>query len=277
MRPMAGRFVRVRIGSTSSEPEEPMNSLLKTIRRNALACVALVAALTTGGAYAAEKLTSRQIAPSAVRSKHIKDGQVKSRDVKDGSLLANDFAKGQIPAGARGPQGPAGPAGADGAAGPEGPQGPQGPEGPEGPQGPQGPQGPVGPSEAFQNSGQSGNVEISASCNTPTTLASLNLQGSGYYVVTATGDLFTQGNVEALAHVEIERDGQRVGLWQEIRLAGGGTLTNSTPYALTRAIGVGSGSHTVTVTGCRWMGSSNPLAFGNVLTAIKVGSANGAQ
>ena len=81
---------------------------LTHLRRNAIAYVALVAAIGTGGAYASEKLTSQQIAKNAVKAKHIKDGQITTADVRDGSLLARDFADGQATHGETGPQGPAG-------------------------------------------------------------------------------------------------------------------------------------------------------------------------
>src|SRR4051812_48630139 len=76
-----------------------MKTALTAARHNAIACVALFVALATGGAYAAEKLTSSQIARSAIRSKHIKDNQVTTKDVRDASLLASDFAAGQLPSG----------------------------------------------------------------------------------------------------------------------------------------------------------------------------------
>jgi len=111
------------------------------IRSNAVAYVALVLALGGSSAYAADRITSRDIAPDAITSKHIKDGQVRSADVGDGSLVAKDFAAGQLPAGQRGPEGPQGPAGE---AGPQGPAGEVGTQGPQGPAGPQGPEGPAG-------------------------------------------------------------------------------------------------------------------------------------
>ena len=45
------------------------------------ATLALVLALGMGGAYAAGKIHSKDITPSAVKSKHIKDGQVRARDL----------------------------------------------------------------------------------------------------------------------------------------------------------------------------------------------------
>ncbi|WP_134741541.1 hypothetical protein [Nocardioides sp. 503] len=69
------------------------------VRRNAVALVALTVAMG-GTSYAVTALpknsvTSRAIAPNAVRS----------GDVKDGSLLRKDFKAGQLPRGATGAQG----------------------------------------------------------------------------------------------------------------------------------------------------------------------------
>lgn len=65
-----------------------------------VAYVALTAALSTGGAYAAAQIGAKDIKPDAVRSKHIKDGQVRTGDlgfaavtsekVADSSLTGDD-------------------------------------------------------------------------------------------------------------------------------------------------------------------------------------------
>jgi hypothetical protein len=49
---------------------------------NVAATIALVAAFGMGGAYAADKIGSKDIGKNAVKSKHIKDGQVKAKDAK---------------------------------------------------------------------------------------------------------------------------------------------------------------------------------------------------
>ena len=49
---------------------------------NVTATIALVAAFGMGGAYAADKIGSKDIGKNAVKSKHIKDGQVKAKDAK---------------------------------------------------------------------------------------------------------------------------------------------------------------------------------------------------
>lgn len=95
--------------------------MLTHVRRNAVAYLALFAALT-GTSYAAVRLGR-----NAVKGRNIADNAITSPKVRDGSLLAKDFAAGQLPAGAKGD------AGATGDAGPTGPQGPKGDTGPAGP------------------------------------------------------------------------------------------------------------------------------------------------
>ncbi len=113
---------------------------LTHLRRNAVAYVALTAAISTGGAYAAEKISSRDVAKSAIRSKHVKDGTLQPAD------FASTVRGGEAAAGATGPQGPQGP---------QGPAGQQGQQGQQGPEGPQGARGEAGIS-AFEESIPSG-------------------------------------------------------------------------------------------------------------------------
>ena len=75
--------------------------------------------LLGGAAYAAtglakDSVTSRQIAPGAVKNTELADDAVTSPKVKDGSLLGADFAPGQLPAGPKGEPGADGAPGADG-------------------------------------------------------------------------------------------------------------------------------------------------------------------
>ena len=133
-------------------------SALGHLRANAVAYVALFAALGGTSAYASGVLApnsvgSKQIKRAAVNTNKIKANAINTSRVRNGSLRAADFAPGQIPAGARGPQGtpgapgatgPAGPAGADGADGQAGATGPAGPQGIQGQRGPTGPEGPRG-------------------------------------------------------------------------------------------------------------------------------------
>ena len=94
--------------------------------------LALIIALGSGTAYAAELITSTDIKDGGVKRVDIARGAINSGKVADGSLAKSDFAAGQLPIG---PAGPAGPPGAPGPAGPQGAQGPEGPVGPEGPTG----------------------------------------------------------------------------------------------------------------------------------------------
>ncbi|WGX99350.1 hypothetical protein [Nocardioides sp. L-11A] len=70
-----------------------------------VAVLALVVAMS-GGAYAAGKITGKQIAKNAISSKHLKDGQVTAADLSADAKAA-----------AAGPAGPRGAAGAPGAPG----------------------------------------------------------------------------------------------------------------------------------------------------------------
>ncbi|GAB3261023.1 hypothetical protein [Nocardioides dilutus] len=77
--------------------------ILSHLRANAVAYLALTLALSTGTAYAADKIadgsvTTPKLAKNAVTSPKIKKGAVKSADVKDGSLRTIDLAPGVIPA-----------------------------------------------------------------------------------------------------------------------------------------------------------------------------------
>jgi hypothetical protein len=92
---------------------------------NVVATLALVLAVGTGGAYAAKRIRSDQIAfhavtgpkvafnaitPSKVRNgslsgADIDNNTISSSDIRDGSLRSNDFAAGQLPPGPKGDPG----------------------------------------------------------------------------------------------------------------------------------------------------------------------------
>lgn len=68
-----------------------------------VAYVAMVAALSGGGAYAAGQITSHDIKKNAVLSKHIKDGQVATVDLADNAVTGakvNEASLGQVPSAA---------------------------------------------------------------------------------------------------------------------------------------------------------------------------------
>ena len=89
-----------------------------------VAYLALFVALG-GTAFAATRITGRDVV----------NNSLSSVDIRDRSLLARDFRAGQLPAGARGPAGPAGRDGAPGAPGAAGASGPAGSPGSQGPPG----------------------------------------------------------------------------------------------------------------------------------------------
>ncbi len=100
---------------------------------NVMSTIAVFAVLG-GGAYAADKIGSKDIAKKAVKSEHIKNKGVKTNDlakrsvktknlgrqavkgnkVAQGTLLNEHFADGQLPQGEQGPQGATGPKGEPG-------------------------------------------------------------------------------------------------------------------------------------------------------------------
>lgn len=75
---------------------------LQHLRRNAVAYLALVIAVTTGTAYAADKLapgsvTTKALKKNAVTSPKIKKNGVRSQDLKNGSVKEVDLAPGVLP------------------------------------------------------------------------------------------------------------------------------------------------------------------------------------
>jgi hypothetical protein len=70
--------------------------LLRYLRQNAVAYLALVVALSTGSAYAAERVangsvTTKKLANSAVTSVKLKNNSVKSVDIRNGTVKADDI------------------------------------------------------------------------------------------------------------------------------------------------------------------------------------------
>jgi hypothetical protein len=63
---------------------------------NVVSTLALFLALGLGGAYAASKITSKDLAKGSVKSKAIKDKTIVGKDVKDGKLTGADLADGSI-------------------------------------------------------------------------------------------------------------------------------------------------------------------------------------
>jgi hypothetical protein len=102
-----------------------MHRVIRHLRRNVVAYLALLFALSSTSYAATTKL--------------LPANSVGTRQVINGSLLKKDFKAGQLPRGKRGPAGP------QGIAGPAGPRGPAGVAGATGPKGDKGDKGDVGP------------------------------------------------------------------------------------------------------------------------------------
>ena len=102
-----------------------MRHLLTHVRRNAVAYVALVVALS-GTSYAAVTLSRNSVGPAQIRSGAVRSAELKNRTVRERDLGRALLRSLRVP-GPAGATGPAGPAGAVGAQGPEGPRGPAGP------------------------------------------------------------------------------------------------------------------------------------------------------
>lgn len=100
-----------------------LRRIVRHVRRQPVAYVALFFAMTGTGIAAAPAITGDDVKNASLTGTDIRDGSLASGDIRNGSLLQRDFKAGELPAGATGPQGPAG---ADGAQGPAGPQGPAG-------------------------------------------------------------------------------------------------------------------------------------------------------
>ena len=65
---------------------------------NVMSTIAVFVAVGLGGAYAADKITSRDLARNSVKSKAIKDRGVKGKDVKDATLKSADYGDGSVAA-----------------------------------------------------------------------------------------------------------------------------------------------------------------------------------
>ena len=76
-----------------------------------------------GGAYAALRITGREVVNSSLRGADVRNGSLTGRDIRDRSITTRDLARNVLRPGSTGPAGPAS------AQGPHGPQGPRGPQG----------------------------------------------------------------------------------------------------------------------------------------------------
>jgi len=65
---------------------------IRHFRSNVVAYLALFVALCTGSAYAADQITSKDIARNAVKAKHIKDGQVRGAELGAAAVSGDKVA-----------------------------------------------------------------------------------------------------------------------------------------------------------------------------------------
>ena len=89
---------------------------------NVMATIAVFVSLG-GGAYAALRVTGREVVNSSLRGADVRNGSLTGRDIRDRSIGARDLARGAI---RQGPQGATGATGSQGRPGPPGATGPQG-------------------------------------------------------------------------------------------------------------------------------------------------------
>ena len=117
-------------------------ALLRHLRHNGIAFLALFVALGGTSFAAATVITGKNVKNSSLSGADVRNSSLTGSDVKDKSLSPGDF-NGSV-TGAQGATGPQGPKGDTGAQGPKGETGAQGPKGDTGAQGVQGPTGPTG-------------------------------------------------------------------------------------------------------------------------------------
>jgi len=78
--------------SQNPDPKEHQMNPIRHFRGNLVAYLALFVALCTGSAYAANQITSKDIAKNAVKAKHIKDGQVRGAELGAGAVTGDKVA-----------------------------------------------------------------------------------------------------------------------------------------------------------------------------------------
>ena len=207
------------------------------LRRNTIALLALFIALS-GTTYAA---SSALLPKNSVGTPQLKNGAVTKKKINKKTLKA-----------LKGNRGLQGLKGATGAAGV---------------------QGPAGPSDSRQQFVQ-GNLALSNSSASKTTITTLTVPGPADYLIEATGMVFS-GVAGDKAGIELARDGTAVGgYFNEVAMPGANQAEN---YAVNRLVHVSGTSSTIVIRGWRYTGTGSLFVFTNTLTATRVGSAIGAQ
>jgi len=123
-----GDWRSVRVGLTLGGTYSREDSLVLSRLRSGLTYANVVSTLCLfivlgGSAYAAAKITGKDVKNSSLTGKDVKNASLTGVDVKDGSLLAGDFRAGQLPSGPRGEKGDTGAQGLPGGKGEKGDKG----------------------------------------------------------------------------------------------------------------------------------------------------------
>jgi hypothetical protein len=219
------------------------------LRRHHIALFALFFALGGSAVAASTMLPRNSVGTAQIKAGAVTKGKIAKKTLKQ--LKGNRGLKG-----------------ARGAAGPLGPQGPQGP---------QGVQGAVGPSAAYQNY-LNGNLAVSTTPATPTTINTLVLPGPGTYLVTASASLFDGATAPSTCTISatIARNGTTVGDHAELGTAHPTAAEYvETNLSTQRLLAVSGASQTITVLAYRNHGAGTCTVFNRELSATLVGSGVG--
>ena len=114
-----------------------------------------------------------------------------------------------------------------------------------------------------------GNLALSNSSATPTTITNVVVNEAGTYLVNAAGMVFTSVSGDRTA-VDIARNGAELGgFFNQIGQPAANLPAN---YAITRLVQITTVPSTIAIRGWRDLGTGNHFAFSNSLEVTRVGS-----
>jgi hypothetical protein len=223
----------------------------------AITAVAVVA-IAGGVTYAVAEIGGGGVINGCYKSQN---GQLRLIDPATDSCHPSETA---ISWSQTGPQGPKGD---------KGDPGPPGPPGPQGPKGDKGDKGDIGPSDTTQ-SYVLGNLALSNSAASKTTITSVVVSTAGDYLVNAAGMVWsTAGSPGAggeRSAIEIARDGVQLGgFHNQIQQVADNSPVN---YAITRLVRATTVPSTIAIRGWREQGAGTHRVFSNALEVTRVGS-----